>query len=94
MRDRRVLELKAIVKGSVQGVGFRAIVVQLADHLKLFGFVRNLSDGTVEICAQGSKAVLDELLEALRKKFGRNIQDIQTDFQPANEIYSNFQIIR
>ncbi len=54
MRDRELLiELLATIKGRVQGVGFRAKAKQLADALKLTGFVRNLINGDVEICAQG-----------------------------------------
>jgi acylphosphatase len=70
-------EIHAIVKGKVQGIGFRAKTKFFADALGLTGYVRNLSDGSVEICAQGSHEKLAILLEQVRKQFHSYIQDIQ-----------------
>ena len=39
--------LRALVRGRVQGVGFRAFVVWKAHELSLKGFARNLSDGII-----------------------------------------------
>lgn len=50
-----------IVRGSVQGVGFRWFVWREARRLALGGFVRNLPDGGVEVVSQGSEGALDEL---------------------------------
>jgi acylphosphatase len=48
--------LRALVRGRVQGVGFRAFVVWQARELSLKGFARNLSDGTtVEVGRRGSE---------------------------------------
>ena len=43
-----------LLKGQVQGVGFRYFVCRLALELGIQGWVRNLSTGEVEIHAQGS----------------------------------------
>jgi acylphosphatase len=51
------------VRGQVQGVGFRWWTRARALELGLIGFARNMSDGRVEICAQGSL----EAIEALRE---------------------------
>ncbi|MGH7604474.1 MAG: acylphosphatase [Gemmatimonadaceae bacterium] len=51
------------VSGLVQGVGFRWFVVSKARDLKLSGWVKNRSDGMVEVLAAGDPASL-ELLEA------------------------------
>ena len=90
---RELLELSAIIKGDVQGVGFRATAKILAQRLKLTGFARNLADGTVEICAQGEKAQLEQLLIQLRQEFSA-IQHIDFKFQPAKETYPDFKILR
>ena len=54
-----------LVRGRVQGVGFRYFVQREAVRLGLAGWVRNLDDGRVEVHAQGSPASLDGLSGAL-----------------------------
>jgi acylphosphatase len=53
-----------LVTGRVQGVGFRAFVAAAAGRLGLAGWVRNLSDGRVEVLAEGAPEALDLLAEA------------------------------
>jgi acylphosphatase len=50
----------AILKGKVQGVGFRYFVLTRARALGLHGFTRNLEDGSVEVYAEGERASLEE----------------------------------
>ena len=65
--DTQTASLRAVVRGRVQGVGFRAFVVAEARELGLSGGVRNLSDGnTVEVNAAGGRAALATLLGRLR----------------------------
>ena len=47
-----------IVRGQVQGVGFRWATRNQARRLNLLGWVRNQSDGSVEILAMGEWAEL------------------------------------
>lgn len=56
-----------LIEGRVQGVGFRAHARRHAQALGLAGSVRNLSDGRVEVIAQGPSAALDELHAALAR---------------------------
>jgi acylphosphatase len=56
-----------LVKGRVQGVGFRWFVHQEAAELGLKGWVRNTDQGHVEIVAAGKPDELAELKDALRK---------------------------
>jgi acylphosphatase len=56
-----------LVKGRVQGVGFRWFVHREAAALELHGWVRNTEDGHVEVLAQGDADSLQDLAEALRK---------------------------
>jgi acylphosphatase len=56
-----------LVKGRVQGVGFRWFVQREAAELGLRGWVRNTDDGHVEIVAAGEPDVLAELRAELRK---------------------------
>jgi acylphosphatase len=56
-----------LVKGRVQGVGFRWFVHREAAALALNGWVRNTEDGHVEVLALGEAEPLTELAQALRK---------------------------
>jgi acylphosphatase len=60
-------ELRAVVRGRVQGVGFRWFVTRCAERGGLAGRVRNLPDGGVEVLAQGPRDALDQLLDDLRR---------------------------
>jgi len=55
-----------LVKGRVQGVGFRWFVHQEAAEIGLRGWVRNTDQGHVEIVAAGKSEELAELKDALR----------------------------
>jgi acylphosphatase len=67
MTDTSKARLHAIVKGYVQGVGFRYFVVDAAVSLGVSGWVRNLWDGEVEVMAEGERDALDKLLAVLRR---------------------------
>jgi acylphosphatase len=54
-----------LVRGRVQGVGFRWFVARTARRLGLTGHARNLPEGTVEVVATGDPAELDQLAQAL-----------------------------
>jgi acylphosphatase len=55
------LRLKAVIKGEVQGVGFRWAVQSQAGRLGLTGFAENLPDGSVRVEAEGPPDRLDQL---------------------------------
>jgi len=56
-----------LIKGRVQGVGFRWFVHREAAALELHGWVRNTEDGHVEVLAAGHPEDLAELTQSLRK---------------------------
>lgn len=86
-------EFHAIVYGRVHAVGFRATTKQYADQLHLTGFVRNLPNGTVEICAQGEKKNFETLLTLLHQVFGpAHIRQIDVTFQTIKTSYTDFKI--
>jgi acylphosphatase len=56
-----------LVKGRVQGVGFRWFVHREAAELGLRGWVRNTEDGNVEVLAAGEPDQLKDLMKALAR---------------------------
>lgn len=56
-------KVKAIVSGSVQGVGFRMSTQSKARQIGVRGYVRNLANGDVEIVAAGEAERVDKLLQ-------------------------------
>lgn len=55
------------VSGSVQGVGFRYYARRAAQRLGLAGYVKNLSDGRVEVLAMGAPASLETFRTDLQR---------------------------
>lgn len=56
---------RAVVRGRVQGVGYRFFALRAARELGLNGWVRNLPDGTVETLAEGDEAAMAQFLARL-----------------------------
>lgn len=57
------VQVRALIEGRVQAVGFRYFVHRAATDLSLDGWVRNLSDGRVELLAEGKQEDCDALLQ-------------------------------
>jgi acylphosphatase len=55
-----------LVSGIVQGVGFRFFVYDRAVNYNLRGYVRNLSNGQVEIEAEGDRSILEEFIKEIK----------------------------
>ncbi|MFA6473057.1 MAG: acylphosphatase [Candidatus Latescibacterota bacterium] len=82
-----------IAHGRVQGVGFRYFVKDKASRYGIKGWVRNRSDGSVEIHAEGQKEYMDDFTAALKDGplFG-HVSDIESEkVEPTNK-YSGFSI--
>ncbi|MDE3059814.1 MAG: acylphosphatase [Pseudomonadota bacterium] len=56
--------VRAVIKGRVQGVGYRSWAIGTASELRLQGWVRNRSDGTVEAVFSGEGEQVSAMLEA------------------------------
>lgn len=59
--------VRFVIHGRVQGVGYRAWTVATASKLKLNGWVRNRTDGTVEAVFHGDESTLFAMFEACKK---------------------------
>jgi acylphosphatase len=58
---------KYLISGTVQGVGFRYFTQRAAAKIKVGGYVRNLSDGRVEVFVMGTTQQLGELRSELER---------------------------
>jgi acylphosphatase len=63
----RTMVLHFLIRGRVQGVGFRWFVHREASELDLRGWVRNTEDGDVEVVASGTAEDIAELRASLKK---------------------------
>ena len=56
-----------LIRGRVQGVGYRTYAQRRAEGLGLSGFVMNLKDGRVRARAEGSRALIQDFVRELEK---------------------------
>jgi len=81
--------LHFLIKGRVQGVGFRWYVHREASELDLRGWVRNTDDGDVEVVVHGEEPDLNELRASLRRgprgsRVDRVVEHILAEAEAAN----------
>jgi acylphosphatase len=86
--------VRIFISGTVQGVFFRAFVKEQAENLGVYGYVRNLDDGRVEVMAEGYENDVNRLIEACKKgpKQSR-ITDFETEKMP-NQGFTEFKVLR
>jgi len=91
--EKKEICLRVLVKGKVQGVGFRWFIQNIALSLNLNGYVRNLPSGNVEFVAQGKPEDIDTLLEKARKgsSFSR-VLEVVTEEKNISSAYKGFDI--
>ena len=90
----QVQRLKAVVKGEVQGVGFRWAVQRQAGRLGLTGYAENLPDGSVRVEAEGDPDRLDQL-EAFLHQGPRwaEVHAVDAERVPATGEFHRFEAI-
>ncbi|HYM19855.1 MAG TPA: acylphosphatase [Candidatus Kapabacteria bacterium] len=83
-----------IVRGLVQGVGFRYYTHRQAAAESVTGFVRNCSDGSVEIEAQGNEDAVNRLIEWVHRGVPRAmIENVQQQVIPTVAGEEEFDIL-
>lgn len=81
--------------GTVQGVGFRYTVKSLAGGFELTGTVRNLTDGRVELVAEGTKDELSAFQQAIREsELGHFIRKEEVAWLAPQNDLRGFEIVR
>lgn len=90
---RSEARLVVVVRGGVQGVGYRYFARGQARALGLSGYARNLSDGTVEVVAEGPRAALEHLVAALwRGPAAAEVREVSTEWLAAEHTFDGFSI--
>ncbi|MBU1292441.1 acylphosphatase [Patescibacteria group bacterium] len=84
---------EAIVSGRVQLVMYRDFAQRKARSLKLVGEVRNLSDGTVSVVAEGDQEVLERYLQRLHHgPLLARVDEVSPEWKEATGVFKDFLI--
>ena len=78
--------------GRVQGVGFRAILREIAQAYAVQGFGKNLSSGQVLLVVEGQPAELQSYLAAIAGRMGENLDRVEVVESPPTGEFSGFEI--
>lgn len=81
-----------IFSGRVQGVGFRFTAHNIASRYRLVGWVRNLSDGTVEMVIQGNADDVSDCIRDISEFFSGYVTDSKIEEIPIDPQCTNFKI--
>ncbi len=86
---------KFVIRGDVQGVGYRFFAQRAAARHQVIGYVRNCPDGTVEALAEGSANDVEEFKKDLAAgpRFAAVQQVEEISLDPSGQ-YSSFRIER
>lgn len=84
-----------LVSGSVQGVFYRASTLEQAQSLGVTGWVKNLSDGSVEVMGEGSRYALEHLVSWCRQgPPAAEVDDVHARWQNYQGEFRTFMIVR
>jgi acylphosphatase len=87
------LRARLLVRGRVQGVGYRAFAARVAAQRGLCGGVRNLDDGRVELDVEGSKEQILILIEdAKTGPPASRVTAVDVEWSPATGRFIDFQV--
>ena len=91
----RTVARKFLIRGDVQGVGYRFFAQRAAARHQVVGYVRNMSDGSVESLAEGTAASVEAFKHDLAAgpQFAAVSQVEEIVLEPTN-LYSSFRIER
>lgn len=84
-----------MIKGRVQGVGFRFFTYKLAGKHHLTGWVRNSSNGAVEFEVQGVKNEVEKFLDKIKNaKYPARVTDLKISEISVDKLNDSFQVIK
>jgi acylphosphatase len=88
-----MVEMQCTVTGKVQRVGYRDYVEQSAKELGVVGLVRNESDGSVFVLAQGEPESLRQFVECLHEgSVLADVTGVSVEWGTAREVFDEFSV--
>lgn len=89
-----MIELQATVTGKVQEVMYRVYVQEAATNLGLVGYVKNMTDGSVFVLAQGLPDTLKEFVEYLNEGSSlSSVDSVGIDWRSVSVPYEEFSVL-
>lgn len=81
------------VSGRVQGVTFRLRARRVARQVGVKGWVKNLSDGRVELIVEGKREKIQSLVEWIKSSpFLVRVDNLEIDWEEYQNEFNNFSI--
>ena len=84
---------RVVIRGHVQGVGFRYGVLEAAQSARVSGWVRNRLDGTVEALLQGDDAAVERVIRWCRQgPRGSRVTSVDVHDEPLQDALAAFDL--
>lgn len=90
--DAGTVRWTVLFAGNVQGVGFRYTTRRVAEGFQVTGYVRNRSDGGVDVVAEGHAEELARFLDAVEVAMAGCIRERKRADSPATGEFSDFSV--
>ena len=91
--NTQLASFHAYVYGRVQGVFFRAYIASNARQLGLVGYARNLSNGSVEVMAEGEVEQLEKLIGLIKTgPSSARVDDYKIEWSEKSDKYLEFHV--
>jgi len=89
-----MVRAKIIVSGRVQKAGYKDTVDEIAYHLNLKGYVKNLEDGTVEVVCEGEKKDIGGFVEKIKvREYPIFVESVKVKYSEETGEFKQFDII-
>lgn len=84
---------RVVVKGIVQGVGYRYFAVQQARRYNIKGWVKNKIDGSVEVVCEGEEDNINEFIKELKRgPFSADVQALSIEEEKYKGEFQDFEV--
>ncbi len=89
-----MVEINCVITGVVQGVAYRVYAQDSATELKLLGYVKNNSDGSVLVVAQGDATILRGFIEYLHEgSLMAVVEGVAVEWRSVDITFSDFSVL-